>query len=182
MPDRFPDYELEDVLRLERPEQMAALFDETRNLIVGILNDKAATTSQIADALGRPKGTIGYHMKVLEDAGLVRVVRTEKVRALEAKYYGRTARTFDLSGAVDAEFVGIAIARAVEEMSAGHGEDHEIPGMSTVRYVRIPEERAREWQERLLELAQEFIDEERGGDRVYGLMVALFPTRRPYIP
>ena len=70
MPDHIPDYELEEVLRLEKPEQMGVLFDETRNLIVGLLNDKAATVSQIADTMGMPKGTVGYHMKVLEDHGL----------------------------------------------------------------------------------------------------------------
>ena len=182
MSDRFPDYELDDVLRLDRPEQLSVIFDETRYLIVGLLTDKAATISQIAEALDKPKGTIGYHMKILEDAGLVRVVRTEKVRALEAKYYGRTARTFDYSGVIDdARFVGVTIGRALEEMAA-HDGDRDLPGVSTVRYVRIPDERAQEWTERLKSLVEEFLEEPRGGDRVYGLMVALFPTRRPYIP
>lgn len=176
----MPDYELEDVLKLDKLEQMGALFDETRNLIIGLLTDKAATISQIADAMGKPKGTVGYHMKVLEDQGMVRVVRTEKIRAIEAKYYGRTARTFDFSGAVDAEHVGVAIAKAIEEMAA-NDPDADLPGMSTVRYVRIPEERAAEWQARLVALAQEFLDEPREGERVYGLMLALFPTQRPYL-
>ncbi len=180
MPDQKPDYEAEEVIRLDRPEQMAALFDDTRNLIIGLLTDKAATVSQVAEAMGKPKGTIGYHMKVLEDNGLVRVVRTEQVRALEAKYYGRTARTFDLTGAVDADLVGVAIAKAVQEMAA-NDPDAQLHGMSTVRYVRIPEERAAEWQDRLLALAQEFLDEPREGERVYGLMLALFPTQRPYL-
>src|SRR5690606_35395634 len=102
------------------------------------------------------------------------------VGAVEAKYYGRTARTFDLSGAVDAELVGVHIARAIEEMAANE-PNLDLPGMSTVRYVRIPEERAREWQEKLFALVNEFLEEPPGGDRVYGLMVALFPTQRPYI-
>ncbi len=181
MPDQRPDYEAEDVLKLDRPEQMGALFDETRNLIIGLLTDKAATVSQIAEAMGKPKGTVGYHMKVLEEHGLVRVVRTEQVRALEAKYYGRTARTFDLTGAVEAEHVGIAITQALQEMAANDREN-DLSGMSTVRYVRIPEDRAVEWQIRLMGLVQEFLDEPREGDRVYGLMLALFPTRRPYLP
>lgn len=181
MPDHIPDYDAEEILRLDKPEQMGALFDETRNLIIGLLNDKAATVSQIADAMGKPKGTVGYHMKVLEQHGLVRVVRTEKVRAIEAKYYGRTARTFDLTGAVEVEHVGVAISKALEEM-ADTDRDADLPGMSTVRYIRISEERAAEWQERLLALAQDFLEEDRDGDRVYGLMLALFPTERPFLP
>ena len=46
-----------------------------------------------------PKGTVGHHLKVLEKAGLVRVVRTRKVRALTEKYYGRVARMFVLKSA-----------------------------------------------------------------------------------
>ena len=33
-------------------------------------------------------------MKVLEAAGMIRVVRTRRVRAVTEKYYGRTARLF----------------------------------------------------------------------------------------
>lgn len=43
-----------------------------------------------------PKGTVGHHLKVLEKADLVRVVRTRQVRALTEKYYGRVARLFVL--------------------------------------------------------------------------------------
>ena len=48
-----------------------------------------------------PKGTVGHHLKVLETAGLVRVVRTRQVRALTEKYYGRVARLFELKGVDD---------------------------------------------------------------------------------
>jgi hypothetical protein len=41
-----------------------------------------------------PKGTIGHHLKVLEHAGLIRVVRTRQVRAVTEKYYGRVAKLF----------------------------------------------------------------------------------------
>src|SRR5699024_10214475 len=71
-----------------------ALFEDTRKQIVSLLLERAATTSELAEVLGKPKGTVGHHLKVLEEAGLVHVVRTKKVRALEAKYYGRTARVF----------------------------------------------------------------------------------------
>ena len=45
-----------------------------------------------------PKGTVGHHLKVLERAGLVHVVRTRQVRALTEKYYGRVARLFVMKG------------------------------------------------------------------------------------
>ena len=70
------DYELEDYVYIDAPQAMKAVADPTRTTILAMLLERAATTTQLADALGKPKGTIGYHLKVLEDASLVRVVRT----------------------------------------------------------------------------------------------------------
>src|SRR5699024_12695647 len=89
-----PDYPLADGLTLEDPAQYRALFEETRQQIVALLSERAATISELAATLQKPKGTVGHHMQVLADAGLVHVVRTQKVRALVAKYWGRTARIF----------------------------------------------------------------------------------------
>ena len=50
--------------------------------IVVLLRERAHSTTELAEKLGLPKGTVGHHVKVLEKAGLIRVVRTRKVRAL----------------------------------------------------------------------------------------------------
>ena len=94
--DRYPDYELDDVLVVEDPKQLRALADALRARIVVLLRERAASTTELAAALETPKGTVGHHLKVLETAGLIRVVRTRKVRALTEKYYGRVARLFVL--------------------------------------------------------------------------------------
>ena len=52
------------------------------------------STTELAEKLGLPKGTVGHHLKVLEKAGLVHVVRTRQVRAVTEKFYGRVARLF----------------------------------------------------------------------------------------
>ncbi len=179
-----PDYELAEILALDAPEQFKALFDRTRLDIITMLSERAATASELAEAMGRPKGTIGYHVGVLEEAGLIRVVRTKKVRAIEAKYYGRVARTFELSKMVEAGIQpGTMLSTAISEMEAGHEESsgRDLPGMSSVRHARLPLERAREWSERLAQLAAEFATAPRGGDTVYGLIVGLYPTTRPYL-
>jgi hypothetical protein len=51
--------------------------------------------------VGLAKGTVAHHLKVLERAGLIRVVRTRRVRALTENIYGRVARLFILKGAED---------------------------------------------------------------------------------
>lgn len=182
---KAPDYDLEPTLSFDSTEQYRALFEETRMHIVGLLLERAATISELGEALGIPKGTIGHHVSVLEDAGLIRVVRTKKVRAIEAKYYGRTARTYLLADKPDTD---IALApdtflktAAAEYGSAPHDESSVGP-MSSLRHARIPHRRAEEWAKRLADLLSEFTAEERGGDVTYGLAVAFYPTDRPHLP
>ena len=97
-----PDYEAPDVLVVQEPEQLRALGDDLRTRIVVLLRENAHSITELAELLDLPKGTVGHHVKVLEKAGLVRVVRTRQVRALTERYYGRTARLFLFKSTDDA--------------------------------------------------------------------------------
>jgi DNA-binding transcriptional ArsR family regulator len=94
-----PDYEVEDVLVVSEVDQLRALAGDARLQIVALLRERAASTTELAEAIGLAKGTVAHHLKVLEKAGLVRVVRTRRVRALTESIYGRVARLFILMGA-----------------------------------------------------------------------------------
>src|SRR5207244_3846236 len=89
-----PDYALADRIALTSPSQVKAISHPLRTAILGLLHERAATVTELAAALERPKSTVAHHVKVLADAGLVRVVRTRRVRAIEERFYGRTARMF----------------------------------------------------------------------------------------
>ena len=174
----MPDYPLAEAVAASTSEQLKALADPLRTSILHLLAERAATTTELAEAMDRPKGTIDHHLKVLQRAGFVGVVRTRKVRALTERFWGRTARTI-----------------FVERVDVGpdrddHGFLHEAmnsfrndePGFTTLRYARIPAARIDEYARRLDELAMEFIDEPRGGDTVFGLLLALAPTDQPALP
>jgi DNA-binding transcriptional ArsR family regulator len=60
----------------------------------GLLLARAAIVAELAAAVERPKSTVAHHVNVLVEAGMLRVVRTRRVRAIDERYYGRTARTF----------------------------------------------------------------------------------------
>ncbi len=183
-----PDYSLEDVLKLTDQGQVRALFEDTRSEIANLLLERAATISELARALDQPKGTVGHHVGVLREAGLIKVVRTERVRALEAKYYGRTARTFVMGPKVGLgvelapDFFLSSAASEYARAAASHTEEAHESMMSTLRYARIPSDRAEEWALRLEELAQEFVSEPRGEETTFGLLLALYPTDRPHLP
>jgi DNA-binding transcriptional ArsR family regulator len=88
------DYEAEDTLIVSGPVQLRAMADPFRTQLIQLLRDRARSTQEISEELSVPKGTVGHHLKVLEAAGLIHVVRTRKVRAMTEKFYGRTARLF----------------------------------------------------------------------------------------
>ncbi len=174
MTDHTPDYEAPADLHLETIGQHRALFEPTRMEIIRMLGQRASTVSQLAEALDRPKGTIGHHMDMLAREGLVRVVRTEKVRAIEAKYWGRTARTF-----VYGEMSGIAKPSLLSDAAEEFPTDG---GLAAIRYAQIDKARAEEWGRRLADLAADFASEPVTGDTTFGFVVGLYPTDRPTLP
>src|SRR3954468_21537378 len=89
-----PDYELADRVALSEPAQVKAIGHPLRTTILGLLHERAATVNELAIALGRPKSTVAHHVKVLTEAGLLQIVRTRRGRAIEERFYGRTARMF----------------------------------------------------------------------------------------
>ena len=176
-PDRHVlDYELDDIAHADTPEAMKALANATRTTILHLLLERAATTSQLAEVLEKPKGTVGYHLNVLADVGLVRVVRTRQVRAMTEKYYGRTGRTIVFGGPYDDGDPFFMLRAAIDEAVIEEGEP--LP-MFTLRHARIPVASAVEFSERVLEVVEEFIDLPRSGNRVFGLVAGIYPSNLP---
>ena len=181
---RPPDYELADRIALTEPSQVRALSHPVRNTILGLLHERAASVSELAVALGRPKSTVAHHVKVLAAAGLVHVVRTRRVRAIEERFYGRTARLFYV--ALERSAGGDAVPRdfndfevAAEESVAAH-LDGKLWGF--IRHARISEAQASAFWERMAELVTEFDHLPRSGETVYGFAIGVYPTDHPALP
>lgn len=171
-----PDYEADDILLVEAPEQLRALGDELRSRIIALLRDRAASTTELATKLGLPKGTVGHHVKVLEKAGLVHVVRTRQVRAVTERYYGRTARLFlfksaDSDGADVRNVAAAALRRAAEEMLPLSEDDPTTFGVVT---ARLADADAKRLTRRLKRLIDDFRAAESADGEAYGLAAALY--------
>src|SRR5690242_12908984 len=153
-----PNYDLADRLALTQPSQVKALGHPLRNTILGLLHERAATVTELSVALGRPKSTVAHHVKVLTVAGLVQVVRTRRVRAIDERFYGRTARMF---------YVGVERSPDGEEMPRDFN-DFEVAAAESaaafqagklwgfIRHARITEGQASEFWGRMAELVTEF--------------------------
>lgn len=135
----MPDYDLDEVLELTTEEQVAAVGNLARFRILEVLSTRAATVSQLAVELGLLKGSVSHHLKVLASAGLVRTVRTAKVRGGTERYWGRVARTFGVAPSNPAHGRRGLVLRAVAEdldaaarccaETAGHPPAPQQPGL-----------------------------------------------------
>ncbi|WP_431874190.1 helix-turn-helix domain-containing protein [Micromonospora marina] len=181
---RIPDYDLDDLLVVTAPEQLRALADPLRSTLLELLLERAATVNEMARAVDRPKSSVAYHVNQLVDAGLLRVVRTRRVRAIEERFYGRVARTYyvgALSRAEDKQVVSRinGLAEAAAESAAAHAAD-EL--RCTLVHARIPIEDVREFWTEVQALARRFAQIPRAGDQVYGFAAGLYPTDAPTLP
>lgn len=174
-----PDYELDDELELTSAAQVRAVSHPLRTTILGLLHERAASVTEVASAVGRPKSTVAYHMALLEHAGLVRVARTRRVRAIEERYFGRTARMFYLGvgdrggeGALGPDVNDFAVA-ARESQPAY--ESRRL--RSFIRHARISAEHASEFWSRALDLVQEFDRLPRSGRTTHGFAIGMYPVR-----
>jgi DNA-binding transcriptional ArsR family regulator len=182
--ERVPDYDLEEMVVVTAPAQLRALVDPLRGTVLELLHERAATVRELAEAVGRPKSTVAYHVNLLVDAGLLRVVRTQRVRAIEERYYGRVARTIyigPLTSAADKQVVTAmnGLAQAAAEAGPAHAADDL---RCTLTHARIPVEEVRTFWAEVQAVARRFAQIPRSGDQVYGFVAGLYPTDAPSLP
>jgi DNA-binding transcriptional ArsR family regulator len=81
---------------LRRPREIKAFSDPLRLRIIHLLLDRRATNQQIATELGEPPSKVFHHLRVLADAGLIRLVETRVSGKNVEKFYRAAARAFIL--------------------------------------------------------------------------------------
>lgn len=177
----LPDYELEDVRVVESTREVKAIFDPFRGILLELLLKRAATVQELAAAVKRPKSTVAYHVGLLTDAGVLKVVRTRKVRGIEERFYGRAARIFYVGGpnrerTEPAKF----FTTAASESAPAYREDN-LRGIK--RYAWISDADADEFWYRVFELVNEYAQLPRSeGGKAYAFLAGLYPTEHPRLP
>ncbi len=181
---QVPDYDILDTVEVSTPAQLRAIADPLRTTILDLVLERAATVAELAAAVERPKSTVAHHVNVLVRAGMLRVVRTRRVRAIDERYYGRTGRTFyvgvvrrpgDTTTPVCINGLSVAAAESVPA--------HEADRLyTTLRHARIPAQHAAQFWQDVEALIREFTQLPRSGDTVYGFAAGLYPTDHPTLP
>lgn len=182
--DNPPDYELADRMALTRPAQVKAIGHPLRTTILQLLHERAATVTELAAAVGRPKSTVAHHVDVLTRSGLLRVVRTRKVRAIDERFYGRTARMFHVSA--EPSMAGVQMPRDFNDLEVGARESAEAFDQGKlwgfIRHARVSEDQVSRFWEQMADLVDQFDRMPRSGDTVYGFAIGVYPTAHPSLP
>ena len=149
--------------------------------MLDLLLERGATVAEMAVAAGRPPSTVAYHVGVLVDAGLLKVVSTRKVRGVVERTYGRSARIFYVGHTeqgVDVPATNPLHDAAIETALARERDQVR----SLHRHARIPHDRAGEFWNAVMALAHDFSGSPRTGSDTYAFVAALYPADYPTLP
>ncbi|MFJ7587695.1 ArsR/SmtB family transcription factor [Streptomyces sp. NPDC097617] len=165
-------------LVLRSPEQFKALGHPVRHRMVNVLRQRPATLRQLAEVLGMSKGTIGYHVRVLREAGLVRLSETRQVRGGTEQYFALVSHGFKLhqDAAVGPEFL---INAALGEMLPSRPDQ---ASHTVLRHLWLTDVEAHALEARLRAMAAEPYPADLAHGEPYGLLVSLFRADVPNLP
>ncbi|MFF7048066.1 ArsR/SmtB family transcription factor [Streptomyces griseorubiginosus] len=148
----MPTDGLPEAFHVTTDDQLRAVSNLTRHRIMAVLRFEPATITQIAERVGLAKGSSSYHVRLLERAGLVKVVRTRKVRGVTERYYAMAARSIVLpepgEGGPD-----VLMRHAVADLEAAPADAERHVRMA---HLRLTDEQFAELGERLQALADEY--------------------------
>jgi DNA-binding transcriptional ArsR family regulator len=136
-------------LVLRSPAHFRALGHPLRHRLFNLLRQRPATLAQLAAALGSTKGTVGYHVQLMVDAGVLRLAGTRRVRGGTERYYEpvRADLRLDPDAADRTTFL---VAAALDEMLPHRPGDEDF---AVLRHLRLTPAQARDLAARLADFS-----------------------------
>jgi DNA-binding transcriptional ArsR family regulator len=184
LPDSVPVVmpDLPARLTITTAAQLSALGDPLRERILAIIQQHPRTAKQLATQLNKSTGSIGHQLRVLERAGLARIVARRMTRGIVANHYARTARIFmfDQASPAQRDHAGIGIVRyGFADLSEAVAENPTARVHSAYPRVRLSDARARYYARKLDALVGELLAEpqDQAGE-TWGMLVAFFEAPR----
>jgi DNA-binding transcriptional ArsR family regulator len=90
---------LRPISNISDPRLVKALAHPLRIRILSILEEEAASPSELANQLDAPLGNVAYHVRALANLDLIKLVRTTPVRGAVEHHYKAQQRTRVSEGA-----------------------------------------------------------------------------------
>ena len=165
-------------LVLQTPAHFKALGHPARHRIVNVLRQRPATLGQLASATGLAKGTISFHMRVLREAGLVRMAGTRHVRGGTEQYFALVSAGFRLHEDAGAGAEFLVQAALAEMLPAGGSES----GRTVLQHLWLSEQQARTLAAQLEDFATRQHPADAVSGEAYGLLLSLYRADIPRLP
>lgn len=189
----------QDELVIEDLETLKVLSDPLRMQIIELMGNQPRTVKQIATQLEMTPNKLYYHIKLLDDHGLIRVVETRLVSGIVEKHYQTTAKEISvadgllsiskpegeqeiqalISSILDgtkADFKRSLQARAGEDLE----ESERYCSNVTREKAKLTPEQAKAICEKLVELVKEFEsyhnDENEENCQTFALTTLFYPS------
>ncbi|GAA2245582.1 hypothetical protein GCM10010430_29340 [Kitasatospora cystarginea] len=173
-PEEDPGKESDEVV-LSSPAQFKALGHPVRHRMVNVLRQRPATLSQLSSVLGLAKGTAGYHVRVLREAGLVRLAETRQVRGGTEQYFALVSESFrfhkDFTGGSELLFN----AALAEMLPTSPGQARH----TVLRHLWLTPDEAHALVERLKAQAAEPYPTDSSRGEAYGMLLSLYRADIP---
>jgi DNA-binding transcriptional ArsR family regulator len=146
-------FEPEPVRVIDSPRQIKAFTDSLRIRVLIHLVERAATNQQIADALGEPHAKVLYHVRFLQDAGLIQLIDTRIKGGNVEKYYRAVARRFDFQPSPELRpaVVSAELDSLYQEASASSAAWPDHPVQVTLKGWHMSKQQAEDLFERIAE-------------------------------
>lgn len=156
----------DEPLEVNTAAHFKALAHPFRHRLLFSLGIGPATISQLAARLGAAKGTVAHHLKVLTEAGMVRIAHSRQVRGGTEQYHERTFRRM-VGGSGDREATA-ALLNAVAQQVAADPDP-----LLHLRHLRLTSAQAARLRATLDDLV---VGAEEAGEDAsrYGVLVALY--------
>ncbi len=165
-------------LVLTEPAQLKALSHPLRAQILDLLEDEPRSAKALSDALGTTHGKTGHHVGVLVHAGLIEVVEERAARGFTERIHAPTYDRLEVRvPGTEHDRLQFLLAQAGRE--AAPTSEQPFDPFGRIYSVRIPTERAAEFANRLVALAEEFAEAAEPDGERFGFVGAVYRVATP---
>jgi DNA-binding transcriptional ArsR family regulator len=183
---------------VEDVQHVRTLVRGPRLRLLEALRERPDSASGLAERLGVPRQTINYHLRQLEQAGLVELVEerghgrcVERVVAPAAAAFTLSPATLgalaprsrDVDDRTSAEYLAARAGEVVRDVGRLLGGARPVPTLTLDTQIRFANEEeraafARDLRDAIERLVSKYHDDRAGGERRFTLLVAAHPEAR----
>lgn len=85
---------MDPVNRIRRRDQISAIADDQRLMLLRLMMDKPQTLTNLAEQMGTYPAQVRHHVKRLEEVGLIQLVKSVKTLGYTEKFYQASAAAY----------------------------------------------------------------------------------------